>query len=62
MQNTASPKMGYAVAALLGAFGGGLVVALATRAVPMMMTRMMTGMMQNMMARMKESGGNPSDM
>ncbi len=62
MVNPGSRNKGYVLAALLGAVGGGLLVALATRAIPTMMTRMMTGMMQNMMARMKEAGGNPSEM
>ncbi len=57
-----SQRTGYAVALLLGALGGGLFVALATRAVPKMMSRMMAGMMQNMMAHMKESGTSPTEM
>ncbi len=62
MLNTASRKTGYLLAALLDAIGGGLVVALATLAVPAMMTGMMTGIMKNMMAQMKEGGGNPNEM
>jgi hypothetical protein len=57
-----SQRKGYALALLLGAFGGGLFVALATRAVPNMMGRMMTGMMRNMMDQMKEGGASPSEM
>ncbi len=62
MLNTGSRNKGYVLAALLGAAGGGLVVALATRAVPTMMARMMAGMMKNMMAQMKASDGNPGEM
>jgi hypothetical protein len=52
----------YAVAVLFGAIGGGLFVALITRAIPKMMTQMTSGMMQNMMNRMRESGFDPSEM
>lgn len=54
-------KKGYAVAFLLGTMGGGLFVTLATRAVPVMMSKMMSAMMQNMMARMREGGCDPSE-
>ncbi len=57
-----SQRTGYALALLLGALGGGLFVALATRAVPNMMGRMMSGMTPNMMDQMNEGGGNPSEM
>jgi CheY-specific phosphatase CheX len=52
----------YAVAVLIGAVGGGLLVTLATRAVPKVMTQMMSGMMKNMMSQMSESGCDPSEM
>jgi len=52
----------YAAAVLVGAVGGGLIVALATRAIPKMMTQMMSGMMQNMMSGMRESGCDPTEM
>jgi hypothetical protein len=42
---------------VLGAIAGGLLVAVATRAIPRMMSKMMAGMMKNMM-QMKERGGN----
>jgi hypothetical protein len=51
-------RSGYVLAVLLGAVGGGLIVAFATKAIP----KMMAGMMQNMMAHMAESGGDPSEM
>lgn len=44
--------IGYTLAAILGAFGGGMLVVLATRAFP----KMMSGMMQNMMSRMGDDG------
>ena len=50
-------KKGYILAAALGIIGGGAIVAIATKAIP----RMMSGMMQNMMARMAEGGCNPAD-
>ncbi len=55
-------RKGYAVAFLLGGVGGGVLVAVATRAIPKMMSNVMSGMMQNMMAKMKEGGVNPSEM
>ena len=50
------------LAAFLGAVGGGLFVAVATRAVPKMMYQMMSGMMQNMMSQMGEGGCDPAEM
>jgi hypothetical protein len=50
-------KEGYVLAAALGAIGGGAIVAIATKAIP----RMMSGMMRNMMVRMAEGGCNPAD-
>ncbi len=52
---------GYTVAALLGAIGGGLAVALATRAIPKIMTRVLADMTQNMMAQMQAGSGTPSE-
>ncbi len=62
MSETDSRNRGYALAALFGAIGGGLFVAVATRAIPKLVTGMMTGMMQSMMAQMKAGGCNPSEM
>ena len=56
------PKQNYAAAVLLGAVGGGILVALASRAVPKMMEKMMAGIMQNMFSQMSESGCDPSEM
>ncbi len=48
----------YMVATALGAVGGGILVALASRAMP----RMMAGMMRNMMAMMGGEGCSPAEM
>ena len=52
---------GYILAAALGALGGGLIVMVATQAIPKMMSRMMAGMMQNMLAHMQEKGCAPAE-
>ena len=46
----------YILSAVLGALGGGAVVALATKAIP----KMMAGMMRNMMSRMGGKGCDPA--
>lgn len=51
-------KAGYLLAGLLGAMGGVLVVAVATNALP----RIMSGMMRNMMRQMGEGGSGPPGM
>ena len=48
----------YAIVVALGAVGGGLLVALATKAIP----RMMPKMMRNMMAQMGGEGCSPAEM
>jgi hypothetical protein len=50
------------LAAALGALGGGLVVAIATRAIPKIMSQIMPAMMTNMMAHMGEQGCSPAEM
>lgn len=51
----------YAIAALAGAVGGGLFVAIVTRALPRMVSRIMSGMMQSVMARVGEGGCDPAE-
>ena len=58
MDNTGSQTKGYVLAALLGALGGGLAVAVATNAIP----RMICQMMQGMMAHMEEGALSPAEM
>ena len=53
-----SPNREYVLVALLGAIGGGLFVALATKAIP----KMMAAMMRNMFAQMKATSCNPEEM
>jgi CheY-specific phosphatase CheX len=62
MHDTRSHTKGYVLAAALGAMGGGLIVALATRAIPKIASQMMSGMMRNMMAQMAADGCNPAEM
>ena len=62
MNNLVYRNRGYILAAVLGAIGGGLIVMLATKALPKIMSQMMAGMMQNMMTRMAEEGRNPMEM
>lgn len=61
MERNRSQYQGYLLAAGLGAIGGGLLIAVVTKAIPNMMSRMMAGMMQNMMAEMGEGECNPVD-
>jgi len=58
MSATGSNTRKYLYTFALGAIGGGLLAAWATRAVP----RMMSGVMQNMMAKMREEGCDPAEM
>ena len=62
MKDLISSYKGYIIATILGAVGGGLIVVLATKAVPRIMSQMMADMMQNMMAQMQEEGCNPAEM
>jgi hypothetical protein len=61
VQKVGGDKRLYVLATLLGALAGGLLVAMATRAVPRMMSGTMAKMMENMAARMGDGGGAPSD-
>jgi len=51
----------YVLATFLGILLGGTFVALATKAIPKMMSQMMAGMMKNMMSQMGEAGCSPSE-
>jgi hypothetical protein len=62
MNDSTYPTRGYMLAAALGAIGGGLFVALATKAVPKIISQMMSVMMQNMMGQMSQCGLNPAEM
>lgn len=57
MNNIQSSIKGYALAVLLGAVGGGLLVSIATKAIP----KMMSGLMQNMMMQINQNGFNPGE-
>ncbi len=61
MNTMGDQRKAYTIAFLLGTVGGGMFVALATNAIPKMMSKMMSGMMQNMMSRMSESDRDPSE-
>ena len=52
----------YLVAVILGAVAGGIVVAIATKAIPKIMSHMMSEMPQKMMVQMKAEGINPAEM
>ncbi len=52
----------YLVSVLLGAIGGGIVVMIATKAIPTMLANMMSAMMGKMMSQMEASGCNPQEM
>lgn len=62
MGDSYSHVRGYAIVALLGAIGGGITFAFATRAIPKMMSRMMCGMISNMMAQMGDGSTTPEEM
>ena len=62
VRNANPVKTHYVIVALLGAVGGGIVIALATRAIPKMMSRMIPGMMRGMMAQMGQGACEPTEM
>ncbi len=66
MQHSNSSKRGYILAAFAGALGGGIAVALVTKAVPRLVSQIMNEMMSKMpplmMERMKSEGFDPAEM
>ncbi len=65
MQHSNSSKRGYILAAVAGAVGGGIAVALVTKAIPRMVSQMMNEMSKMphlMMEKMKSEGINPAEM
>jgi hypothetical protein len=62
MEELGSHRARCVLAALLGAVGGGLLVAFATRAIPRLMSEMIPKMMQGMMEQMGADGCDPMDM
>ena len=62
MRKTISQQSPYLISALLGAIGGGILVMVATKAMPTMITNLISGMMRNMMSHMAACGCNPKEM
>ncbi len=58
MSKSRSPRGGYIVAALLGVAVGGIMVARATNAIPLIVSKMMGSMMM----QMGDEACNPEDM
>jgi hypothetical protein len=58
MEKKGSPKAGYLLAGAIGAFAGALLIGIAGRAIPLMMSRLM----QNMMSQMSGEGCDPEEM
>ena len=50
------------LAAFVGAVGGGIFVAVATKAIPKMMSQLMSEMMRSMMSQMGADGCDPAEM
>ena len=66
MQHSNPPKQGYILAACAGALGGGIAVALVTKAIPRLVSQIMNEMMSKMprlmMEHMKSEGFDPAEM
>jgi len=62
MSNASRLNKGYILVAVLSAMIGGLVVVLATRAIPKMLAQTMDQFMQKMMTQMEAKGCSPSEM
>lgn len=62
MSRPRCPTDSHLWAAALGAIAGGITVAIATRAIPGMLSRVMSGMMVNTMMRMGGEDCDPEEM
>ncbi len=66
MQHSNPSKRGYILAAFAGALGGGIAIALATKAIPRLVSQIMNEMMSKMprlmMEKMKSEGFDPAEM
>jgi hypothetical protein len=66
MQHSNPSKRGYILAAFAGALGGGIAVALMTKAIPRLVSQIMNEMMSKMpplmMEHMKSEGFDPAEM
>lgn len=61
MEKKGLTYQGYILAAGLGAIGGGLIIAVFSKAIPRMMSEIMSGMMKNMISQMGGGDCNPVD-
>lgn len=62
MSRSRYPTGSHIVAAALGAIAGGIAVAIATRAIPAILSRVMPDMMGHAMMRMGGEGCDPEEM
>ncbi len=62
MKQSISQRSPYLISVLLGAIGGGILVMIATRAIPTMLANLLSGIMGKMMSKMERSDCNPHEM
>lgn len=62
MKQTVSQRGLHLGSVMLGAVGGGIVVMIATKAIPTMLANFLSAMMGKMMSHMEASGCNPPEM
>lgn len=62
MKQNISQRRSHLVLMLLGAIGGGILVMIATKAIPTMLANLLSGMMGKMMSKMEALGCNPQEM
>jgi hypothetical protein len=60
MDYETNPSVKYLLAGSIGALAGGLLVLVASHAIPKMISAMMAGMMSSMMGAMGQEGCSPS--